>query len=169
MIEKQESQSSIEHRGSVDRCSIQQTLDIVGDRWLLLILRDIFRGVRRFSQLQENLGIAKNLLTSRLNKLVHVNILEKIPYQTAPVRYEYTLTEKGRDLSPSLVALMKWGDRWCSDDAPPTVLVHSECGTPLEQTTRCPSCEENIYPSEIRSRPGPGQAIFDNLKEVNNR
>ena len=169
MTGEQDSKRSIENRGSVDRCSIQQTLDLVGDRWLLLILRDIFRGVRRFSQLQENLGIAKNLLTSRLNKLVHADILEKIPYQAAPVRYEYTLTEKGRDLSPSLVALMKWGDRWCSDDSPPTVLIHSECGTPLEQTTRCPSCEENIYPSEIRSRPGPGQAKFDNLKEVNNR
>ena len=88
MIEKQESQSSIEHRGSVDRCSIQQTLDIVGDRWLLLILRDIFRGVRRFSQLQENLGIAKNLLTSRLNKLVHVNILEKkVVFYTLGVQF----------------------------------------------------------------------------------
>ena len=165
----QDYKGSIDYRSSVDRCSIQQTLDLVGDRWLLLILRDIFRGVRRFSQLHENLGIAKNLLTSRLNKLVAADILEKIPYQAAPVRYEYTLTEKGRDLSPSLVALMKWGDRWCSDDAPPTVLIHSECGTPLEQTTRCPSCEENIYPSEIRSRPGRGQAKFNNSKAVNNQ
>ena len=169
MSGNQDYKGSIDYRSSVGRCSIQQTLDLVGDRWLLLILRDIFRGVRRFSQLHENLGIAKNLLTSRLNKLVDADILEKIPYQAAPVRYEYTLTEKGRDLSPSLVALMKWGDRWCSDDAPPTVLVHSECGTPLEQTTRCPACEENIYPSEIRSRPGPGQTKFNNPKTVNNQ
>ncbi len=79
----QNSKGSIEHRGLAKCCSIQRTLDLVGDRWLLLILRDIFRGVRRFSQIQANLGIAKNLLTSRLNKLVDADILEKIPYQAS--------------------------------------------------------------------------------------
>ena len=98
-------------------CSIQQTLDVIGDRWMLLILRNLFRGARRFGQLEEDLGIAKNLLASRLTKLVDADIIEKVPYQERPVRHEYLLTQKGRDLSPSLVAIMRWGDRWCNEGA----------------------------------------------------
>jgi DNA-binding HxlR family transcriptional regulator len=142
-----------------DGCSIQGTLDVIGDRWTLLMLRDIFRGVRRFSQLEDNLGIAKNLLASRLSKLVAADIVTKIPYQDKPIRHEYFLTQKGRDLSPSLVALMRWGDRWCNDGTPPTLLVHSECGTPLNQITQCPTCDESLDPDEIRSRPGPGASV----------
>ncbi|MED5541005.1 MAG: helix-turn-helix domain-containing protein [Actinomycetota bacterium] len=142
-----------------DGCSIQGTLDVIGDRWTLLILRDLFRGVRRFSQLEDNLGIAKNLLASRLSKLVAADIVTKIPYQDKPIRHEYFLTQKGRDLSPSLVALMRWGDRWCNDRTPPTLLVHSECGTPLNQITQCPTCDESLDPDEIRSRPGPGASV----------
>jgi DNA-binding HxlR family transcriptional regulator len=142
-----------------DGCSIQGTLDVIGDRWTLLMLRDIFRGVRRFSQLEDNLGIAKNLLASRLSKLVAADIVAKIPYQDKPTRHEYFLTQKGRDLSPSLVALMRWGDRWCNDGTPPTLLVHSECGTPLNQITQCPTCDESLDPDEIRSRPGPGASV----------
>jgi DNA-binding HxlR family transcriptional regulator len=143
----------------LDGCSIQRTLDVVGDRWMLLILRDLFRGVRRFSQLEEDLGIAKNLLASRLTKLVAADIASKVPYQDRPVRHEYFLTQKGRDLSPSLVALMGWGDRWYNDGTPPTLLVHSECGTPLKQITQCPSCNDSLDPAEIRSRPGPGASV----------
>jgi len=142
-----------------DGCSIQGTLDVIGDRWTLLILRDLFRGVRRFSQLEDNLGIAKNLLASRLSKLVAADIVTKIPYHDKPIRHEYFLTQKGRDLSPSLVALMRWGDRWCNDRTPPTLLVHSECGTPLNQITQCPTCDESLDPDEIRSRPGPGASV----------
>ena len=138
------------------RCSIQQTLDVIGDRWMLLILRNLFRGARRFGELEEDLGIAKNLLASRLSKLVEADIIEKVPYQDRPVRHEYLLTQKGRDLSPSLVAIMRWGDRWCNEGSAPTVLVHSECGTPLNQVTHCPSCNDSLDPGEIRSRPGPG-------------
>jgi DNA-binding HxlR family transcriptional regulator len=142
-----------------DGCSIQRTLDVIGDRWMLLILRDLFRGVRRFGQLEDNLGIAKNLLASRLAKLVEADIVSKVPYQDRPVRHEYFLTHKGRDLSPSLVALMRWGDHWCNDGTPPTLLVHSECGTPLTQITQCPTCNDSLDPAEIRSRPGPGASI----------
>jgi len=141
---------------STSGCSIQQTLDVIGDRWMLLIIRNLFRGARRFSELEEDLGIAKNLLTVRLNKLVSADIVERVPYQDRPVRHEYLLTQKGRDLSPSLVALMKWGDRWCNDGSAPTVLVHSDCGTPLMQVTHCPTCDDALDPGEIRSRPGPG-------------
>lgn len=139
--------------------SIQRTLDLVGDRWTLLILRDIFRGVRRFGELQADLGIARNLLADRLTKLVDAGILCKVPYQERPLRHDYCLTAKGQDLSPSLVALMRWGDTWCGEGEAPTLLVHAECGTPLEQVTRCPTCEDPISPGAIRSRPGPGAAV----------
>ena len=140
-------------------CSIQQTLDLIGDRWMLLIIRNLFRGARRFGQLEQDLGIAKNLLASRLNNLVEAEVIEKVPYQDRPLRHEYLLTDKGRDLSPSLVALMRWGDRWCNGGAAPTVLIHAECGTPLDQVTHCPSCDDALDPSQIRSRPGPGSMV----------
>jgi DNA-binding HxlR family transcriptional regulator len=136
-------------------CSIQRTLDLIGDRWTLLILRDVFRGVRRFSRIQADLGIARNLLTDRLTALVEADVLEKVPYQERPLRHEYRLSEKGRDLSSALIALMQWGDRWTTDH-PPTVLVHDGCGTAVEQFPFCPACREPVPPNHIRSRPGPG-------------
>jgi DNA-binding HxlR family transcriptional regulator len=143
-------------------CSIQATLDLVGDRWTLLILRDIFRGVHRFSQIRDDLGIARNLLTDRLASLVEHDILAKVPYQDRPVRHEYRLTPKGLDLSPALVALMGWGDRWAADGQPPTLLVHDACRTPLEQVLLCPACDETVRPTHIRSRPGPGRGTDTN-------
>jgi DNA-binding HxlR family transcriptional regulator len=132
-------------------CSIAATLDVIGDRWSLLILRDAFRGVRRFSDFEDDLGIAKNLLSDRLRKLVAHGVLAKVPYQDRPVRHEYVLTEKGQDLSPALISLMKWGDRWYAD-RPPTVLIHDRCGTPLVQRVLCPECDEQVVHEHIRSR-----------------
>jgi DNA-binding HxlR family transcriptional regulator len=137
-------------------CSIAATLSVIGDRWTLLILRDVFRGVHRFGQLHDDLGIAKNILSDRLGKLVDSGVLDQVQYQQRPPRSEYRLTAKGKDLSPALVALMHWGDRWYAHGGPPTVLVHDVCGTPLEQVTRCPTCIEEIAPAHIGSRPGPG-------------
>ena len=133
-------------------CSIQATLDIVGDRWTLLILRDLFRGVRRFSAMQHDLGIARNMLADRLSRLTDAGVVAKVPYQQRPVRYDYVLTPKGLDLSNSLLALMAWGDRWCQDGDAPTVLVHADCGAALEIATRCPTCDEPVSPARIRSR-----------------
>ena len=138
-------------------CSIQRTLDVIGDRWTLLILRDVFRGVRRFSRIQDDLGIARNLLTDRLATLVDAGIVEKVPYQERPVRHEYCLTEKGRALSPVLLALMRWGDSWCGDDGAPPELVHDDCGTRLELQPWCTTCNLAISPTQISSRPGPGR------------
>lgn len=135
-------------------CSIAATLNVISDRWTMLILRDVFRGVHRFSELQCDLGIAKNLLSDRLSKLVGNGVLEKVPYQERPVRYEYRLTPKGADLSASLIALMGWGDRWYADGGPPTVLVHEACGTPLLQSVSCPDCQTEVSPGQIRSRSG---------------
>jgi len=138
-------------------CSIAATLEAVGDRWTLLILRDLFRGVRRFEALHRDLGIARNLLTDRLQRLAELGIVHRVPYQDRPVRHEYRLTSKGADLSPALVALMHWGDRWYAEDGPPTLLVHDACGTPLDQSVSCPRCDQSVSPLHIRSRPGPGR------------
>jgi len=139
-------------------CSIAATLEAVGDRWTLLILRDLFRGVRRFEALHRDLGIARNLLTDRLHRLTELGMVHRVPYQDRPVRSEYRLTTKGADLSSALVALMRWGDRWYATDGPPTLLVHDACGTPLDQAVSCPSCDEFVTPHHIRSRPGPGRS-----------
>src|SRR3954466_9038798 len=135
-------------------CSIAGTLEIIGDRWTILILRDAFRGVRRFDEIQQDLGIARNVLTDRLTKLVDHGLLEKRKYQDRPARYEYRLTAKGVDLSPALVALMRWGDKHLAGDHVPTVLVHDSCGKPLDQTFICWDCDTTVEPTAIRSRPG---------------
>ena len=132
-------------------CSIARTLEVIGDRWTMLILRDAFRGVRRFDAFQRDLGIARNLLTDRLTKLVEHGVLEKQLYQDHPPRYEYRLTRKGIDLSPALVALMRWGDKWLADGEPPVSLLHDRCGTPLDQAFLCWSCDETVTPLHIRS------------------
>ncbi|MCP3934624.1 MAG: helix-turn-helix transcriptional regulator [Actinomycetia bacterium] len=131
--------------------SITRTLDLVGDRWTLLVIRGVFRGVRRFSQLHDDLGIARNLLSDRLQKLVDADILHKIPYQERPVRHEYHLTDRGRELSPALIALMRWGDRWCSDGKPPVVLTHSVCGTEVSLAVTCPTCRVEVPATEIEA------------------
>lgn len=151
---------------NVGSSSIAATLDAVGDRWTLLILRDLFRGVRRFEQLQQDLGIARNLLADRLQRLAGNGIVTRVPYQDRPVRYDYRLTPKGADLSPALVALMHWGDQWCVDGDPPTLLVHETCGTSLEHTVRCPSCEMSVGATQIRSRPGPGMLVASDRTPV---
>jgi DNA-binding HxlR family transcriptional regulator len=138
-------------------CSIAAALQVIGDRWTLLILRDAFRGVRRFDELANDLGIARNLLADRLQKLVDHGILTKVPYQTRPLRYEYRLTPTGVDLSPALVALMHWGDKHLADDIPPVVLVHDGCGTPVNQRFICPTCDAEVTPRHLKSRPGPGK------------
>ena len=130
--------------------SITAALDVIGDRWSLLVLRAVFRGIHRFSDLREDIGIASNLLSSRLSRLVENNILEKVPYQDRPPRHEYRLTEAGRDLSPVLIALMQWGDVHRSDGLAQTVLVHTQCGAPVVNTTRCTACEDIVDATSIR-------------------
>ena len=135
-------------------CSIQRSLDVLGDRWTILIMRDAFRGIRRFDEFRRDLDIARPVLTDRLNRLVDAGVLMRRQYCERPPRFEYRLTQKGAALSPTLVALMRWGDDWLSDDGPPTVLVHETCGQPLDQTFVCWHCDETFSPTEIESRPG---------------
>ena len=133
------------------QCSIEATLRTVGDRWTLLILRDIFRGIKRFENIQKDLGIARNLLSKRLQHLVDNKVVERFLYQEKPNRYEYRLTSKGRALSPSLIALMQWGDEWCSLEKPPVMLIHENCGSPLTHSVQCENCNRDVKPGEIRS------------------
>lgn len=143
--------------GDVDTCSIASTLDVIGDRWTLLILRDAFRGIRRFEALQRDLGIARNLLADRLARLVEHGVLERVRYQDRPPRSEYRLTPAGRDLSPVLVALMHWGDRHAAPEAgPPVQLVHRGCDHPIEVRLVCTACDASLGATDLVGRPGPG-------------
>jgi DNA-binding HxlR family transcriptional regulator len=137
-------------------CSIEQALQLVGDRWSMLILRDAFRGIRRFDEIRRDLGTPRAVLAERLRKLVDAGILQRQRYQEHPPRDEYRLTDMGRELSPILVALMHWGDRWLQDAGPPTVLVHEPCGSDVHLGFHCPACGVDFGPLEIASRPGPG-------------
>jgi DNA-binding HxlR family transcriptional regulator len=138
-------------------CSIARSLDIVGDRWTILILRDSFRGIRRFDEFRRDLEIPRAVLADRLRKLVDAGVLVRRRYSEHPPRDEYRLTPMGLELSPILVALMQWGDRWLSGaDGPPTVLVHEPCGTEVRLEFHCWTCDEPFRPTDIASRPGPG-------------
>jgi DNA-binding HxlR family transcriptional regulator len=136
--------------------SIGRTLGLIGDRWTMLVLRDVFRGLRRFDEFRTDLGIARPVLSDRLRKLVEAGVLEKVPYQERPVRYEYRLTAMGVELSPALVALMRWGDRWLAGDHQTVVLFHAPCGTELEQAFWCRTCATTFGPLAIRSRAAEG-------------
>lgn len=124
---------------------------LVGDKWSMLVVRDVFRGVRRFDELQADLGVGRAVLADRLRRLTAAGILTKAPYGERPVRYEYRLTEMGLELSPMLVALLRWGDRWLGDGEPTAVLVHGPCGTEFEQAFWCNTCKTTFGPGAIRS------------------
>jgi DNA-binding HxlR family transcriptional regulator len=138
-------------------CSIAKALEVVGERWTLLIVRDVMNGNRRFGELQRGLGVARNVLAARLQRLVEEDILERRPYQSSPERYEYFLTEKGLDLWPALVALLAWGDRHSpGPDGPPMLIVHKECGGAVSDRGVCESCGEVLGARDARALPGPG-------------
>jgi DNA-binding HxlR family transcriptional regulator len=138
-------------------CSIAGALAIVGERWSLLIVRDAFLGLRRFDQFQTDLGIARNVLQSRLQKLLDEGVLERELYQERPLRYEYRLTEKGIDLWPVIVALMNWGDRYAPPDGGPAVLLeHRGCGGAVDGHRICERCGAKLTAHEVVGRPGPG-------------
>jgi len=131
-------------------CSIARTLELVGERWTLLILRDAFLGVRRFDEFQRRLGVARNVLNTRLQRLVDEGLLERRLYQDRPPRHEYRLTEKGLELWPALVALMHWGDRHLSgDEGPPAALVHRGCGGAMTGRRTCAACDTELGPRDV--------------------
>jgi DNA-binding HxlR family transcriptional regulator len=133
------------HRTYSDQdCSVARALEVVGERWTILILRDAFLGVRRFDDFQRSLGVARNVLQTRLRRLVDEGLLERRRYQERPVRHEYWLTQRGEDLWPVLLALMEWGERHLGETARPPRALHRGCGGPLTQRCTCTTCGTQI-------------------------
>lgn len=138
-------------------CSIARTLDAVGERWSLLVLREAFFGTRRFEDFQRTLGIARNVLTDRLDRLVEVGIMRKVRYQERPERFEYRLTEKGIALNDVVLAIKAWGDRWTDSAGQlPTLVRHNDCGHTFEAIPVCSECGGRVHARNIRAEPGPG-------------
>jgi DNA-binding HxlR family transcriptional regulator len=145
-------------------CSMASALEIIGERWTILILRDVFLDIHRFDDLQRDLGVARNILQARLTRLVEAGILVKKPYQERPLRHEYRLTKKGADLWPVLVALLHWGDRYALDGEPPIILQHRGCGGALDDRRRCVACGVDVSVNEaIAKRTGARRALLDPL------
>jgi DNA-binding HxlR family transcriptional regulator len=138
-------------------CSVARSLEVVGERWTILILRDAFLGVRRFDDFQRSLGVARNVLNTRLQRLVAEGLLERRRYQDRPERYEYRLTEMGRDLWPAIVALMQWGDRWLgAEQGAPMAMEHRGCGGGVSDRRTCTACGADLTLRDVRVVPGPG-------------
>ncbi len=138
-------------------CSFARTLAVLGDRWTLMVLRDCFLRVRRFEDFQARLGIARPVLTDRLNKLVAAEVLLREPYQRNPLRHEYRLTEKGLDLYPVILGMVHWGDRHTLDGGNrPLLHQHRACGHDFDPIVTCSSCHEEIRPREVSVRAGVG-------------
>lgn len=139
-----------------ENCSIARTLDVVGEWWTLLIIRDALRGTRRFDDFRANLGLARSVLTARLRRLTDAGILTREAYSEHPPRYEYQLTDKGRALFPVIAALLRWGDDWAvGPNGPPVEFEHS-CGHRIVPELTCPHCHKKVTTKNTRSMPGPG-------------
>lgn len=150
-------------------CSVARTLDIIGEWWTLLILRDAFYGVRRFEAFRVHLGISRKVLTSRLQRLTQENILKKVAYQENPLRFEYKLTQKGLDLLPILLSIMKWGDEWQTQpDEMPVVFVHKTCGHETQPKFVCSHCNEELHARDMQPKAGPGALPqeLENLRQA---
>lgn len=148
-------------------CSVAKALEVIGERWSLLIVRAVMHGNRRFGQMQESLGIARNVLSARLERLIEEDILERRAYQEGPPRYEYFLTEKGLDLWPALIALLHWGDRYSpGPDGPRRLIVHKECGGAVSERGICESCGKVLHARDARELPGTGSKSPDLATEA---
>jgi DNA-binding HxlR family transcriptional regulator len=137
-------------------CSVAQCLEVIGEWWTMLIVRDAFLGVTRFDEFQERLGISRNILDQRLNRLVETGVLVKVPYLEHPPRSDYRLTDKGRDLWPVLTSMRQWGDKYVAPDGPPMLVTHKGCGQVSEAVLTCSVCKEPIGPRDVRATAGPG-------------
>ena len=130
-------------------CSVARTLQIIGDRWSFLIMREAWFGVRRFDEMIEKLGIATNILSDRLARLVETGVFRKEPYRKGGDRFEYRFTEMGRDLYQPMIVMMRWGDRWLADGKPPLRLRHRLCNSDFEPLVVCSHCKEPILAHEV--------------------
>lgn len=141
------------------RCTLGRSLEVIGDWWTPLILRDLFLGVSRFDDLVEDLGISRNLLARRLRWLVGSGVVEKRAYSQRPLRHDYVLTRAGEELVPVLLALSTWGDRWVRPrEGVPMRFVHKTCGGDLKAQVTCGHCGGAVEAADVVARPGPGGA-----------
>jgi DNA-binding HxlR family transcriptional regulator len=137
-------------------CSVAQCLEIVGEWWTLLIVRDAFLGVTRFDEFQRSLAISRNVLNQRLARLVEHGVLVKVLYSGHPPRYEYRLTDKGRDLWGVVTTMRQWGDTYAAPDGPPVALAHRACGHRCDAVLTCSNCGGVIGAGDVRVVPGSG-------------
>lgn len=144
---------------SADNCTIGRAMEILGERWTVVVLREIFSGLRRFDEMRERTNIPRQVLSNRLALLVEQGILRRTPYQEpgARARYEYRLTEKGIELYPILVAVREWGDRYLADPGgPPLLSVHRDCGADVRVELRCTAGHALASARDAVPLPGPG-------------
>ncbi|HEU4947583.1 MAG TPA: helix-turn-helix domain-containing protein [Kribbella sp.] len=144
---------------SVDNCPIGRAMEILGERWTVVVLREVFSGIRRFDDMRVRTTIPRQVLANRLAKLVEHDILRRVPYREPGTRqrYEYRLTEKGFDLYPMLIALRDWGDRYLVDqEGSPLDITHRDCGEPVHTEVRCAGGHTLATPREAVPTPGPG-------------
>ena len=141
---------------SEQNCSIASALAVVGERWSLLVMRDVLLGRRRFAEIKRSHGVAPNILSDRLAQLVEHGLLERTPISEGSDSYEYVPTAKGRDISPVLTTLLEWGDKHAAPAGPPRVQVHVTCGHDAHPQLHCGHCGEVIERGQLVSRPGPG-------------
>jgi DNA-binding HxlR family transcriptional regulator len=140
-------------------CPIARTLDVVGDRWTPLVIRDMVAGLTRFDAIQRNLGISRKVLAERLATLTGSGVVERAAYQDNPPRYDYSLTEKGEDLALVLLAMKTWGDRWVFGNTDvPLLIRHDACGTVGDPVPTCTGCGEQVHARDVTPLPGPGFA-----------
>ncbi|MGC2486872.1 MAG: helix-turn-helix domain-containing protein [Acidimicrobiales bacterium] len=138
-------------------CSVAQCLEVVGEWWSMLIVRDTFMGVTKFEDFQRRLGISRNILRDRLNSLVESGVLARVPYSQHPPRDEYRLTQRGRDLWPVLSAMRQWGDQYAAPNGPPVEIVHESCGHAGRAIWSCSWCAAPMGPTNVHAVPGPGR------------
>ena len=138
-------------------CSLARGVDVAGEWWTPLILRDVWMGRTRFDEIQKNLGVSRKLLTDRLDTLVREDVLARVQYQDRPARWEYQLTVKGEELMVVMLALLSWGDRWQSaHTGAPLHLFHEGCRKPIRAEVTCSSCGEPLTVDSVSYEPGPG-------------
>ncbi|MTD44808.1 transcriptional regulator [Conexibacter sp. W3-3-2] len=147
-------------------CPIAQTLEVIGEWWTPLILRDIAFGLTRFDEIQRNLGISRKVLTERLNGLVEAGVLKRQAYSEKPPRHDYFLTEKGADLGAILLAMKAWGDRWSLPGKPTVEVRHETCGGITGVELRCTCCGEPLNALDLTPLEGPGMMVGPGTSEL---
>lgn len=153
-------------------CSVARALSVVGERWSLLIVREALDGVRRFGEFRSRLGIAGNLLATRLETLTAAGVMRRVPYREPGdrQRFEYELTDQGYDLRPVLIALLEWGDKYFADPQGPSVVVRhgppggEDCGKPVRAILECTAGHTHLPPRAVYRAPGPGARFLDSAR-----